>query len=79
MSRIPPLVRGRRYYVEYRIPGVHRVKRSMVAVFLGVVSDKSLIFSGQPAFGTTELEESWCLLARGVDSATKPFVDRKTP
>ena len=72
-----PMKIGQKYHVTYKIPGRHRVPRTMVAQFLGDVGRGMLSFSGRPEFGTTELDEKWVLQALPVDSKTICHVDRK--
>jgi hypothetical protein len=68
---------GARYKVTYRIEGVHRVDRVMVADFLGAEHDNSrLYFSGRPMFGTAELAPEWIVSAVQVPSTT-PIVAPK--
>lgn len=72
-----PMKVGKKYWVRYRIPGLHRADRTMIAKYLGVVDSKNLSFSGRPQFGTTELEEQWILVVREVADHAEPHVDRK--
>lgn len=72
-----PLKIGQKYWVRYRIPGVHRVDRTMIAQFLGDVGGGMLSFSGRPQFGTTEIDEKWVLVTREVAKHAECHVDRK--
>jgi hypothetical protein len=71
------MMTGKKYLIHYRIPGRHRVPRTMVAKFLGDVGKGKMSFSGRPEFGTTELDEKWIDQVKPVDSATKCHADRK--
>lgn len=59
---IQELQPGRKYKLTYKVPGIHRVPREMVATFLafdqegGYRGAQILIFSGRPQFGTTQLK-----------------------
>lgn len=68
---------GQKYWVRYKIPGRHRVDRTMIAQFLGKVDKDKLSFSGRPQFGTTELSESWVMVTREVAKHAECHVDRK--
>lgn len=72
-----PLKIGQKYWVRYRIPGRHRVDRTMIAQYLGDVGEGKMSFSGRPQFGTTELSESWIMVTREVAAHAECHVDRK--
>jgi hypothetical protein len=80
------LRQGLKYRVTYRIPGVHRVPREMVAVYLNTLHDDALgirhdeaSFSGRPEFGTTSVKIEHIMDAVQVPNATKCYADRKMP
>lgn len=69
---------GEKYLVKYRIPGVHRVPRLMLASFMGV-EDNTLLFSGRPVFGTSSIRKEWVLETSfvPVTDPRQPFADQK--
>lgn len=78
-ARVPRaslMTTGRKYEVIYQIPGVHRVPRRMVAVYLGPLG-KSSSFSGRPFFGTTDLENNWIQQVAEVSTNTACITDQK--
>lgn len=71
---------GDKYKIEYKIPGVHRVHRQMVATFLGTRREGSktfLDFSGRPVFGTTSLDRAHIGVVMLAESNAEPYTDRK--
>lgn len=72
-----PMKIGQKYWVRYRIPGLHRVDRTMIAQFLGDVGNGVLSFSGRPQFGTTEIQERHVQVVREVAAYAECYVDRK--
>lgn len=72
-----PMKTGKKYWVRYRTPGLHRADRTMIAQYLGDVGKGMLSFSGRPQFGTTELNEEHVLLVREVGDHAECHVDRK--
>lgn len=74
-----PMKPGKKYWVRYRIPGLHRIDRTMIAKFLGDVGNGEISFSGRPQFGTTELNEKYVLVVREVADHAECHVDRKVP
>ena len=72
-----PLKIGQKYWVRYKIPGLHRVDRTMIAQFLGDVGNEVLSFSGRPQFGTTEIQEKHVLVVREVAKHAECYVDKK--
>lgn len=74
-----PMKIGQKYWVRYRIPGLHRIDRTMIAQYLGDVGDGKMSFSGRPEFGTTEIDERHILVVREVEAYAECHVDRKVP
>ena len=72
-----PMRIGRKYFVIYKMDGIHRVPRCMIAQFLGDVGNGILSFSGRPEFGTTEIDEKYVIEVIPVDSKMKCYADRK--
>lgn len=79
-------VRGAKYKVRYRIPGVQRYDREMVATYLGTPHPQKATgiprerqFSGRPEFGTTSLSMDWIIDNERVSSDTSCYVDRRAP
>lgn len=74
---------GKKYRIRYQIEGLHRVPREGIAAFLAIRESKfeseqpTLIFSGRPQFGTTDLEVRWIIAMWEVDRAEKCYMDRK--
>lgn len=77
LQRPPRLEAGKKYRFRYQVPGVHRVPREMVAMFLsgGLLSSVSL--SGRPAFGTTELKGEHISEVWPMPDDAQPYADRK--
>lgn len=67
---------GQKYFVVYKMDH-QRVRRCMVAQYLGDVGNGILSFSGRPEFGTTEIDEKYVISTKAVDSGTSCFADRK--
>jgi hypothetical protein len=71
---------GQRYLVIYKIPGLHRVDREMVADY---VDDKTegdrtmLLFSGRPEFGNTYLNLADVSYYTRSNQHSKCYTDRK--
>lgn len=69
------LERGKRYWVRYRIPGVHRYDRASIMDFLWVgtsgADEGKLMFNARPEAGTQAIEPSWVKGWREVDKSTK--------
>jgi hypothetical protein len=70
------MVSGKKYWVRYRIPGLHRADRTMIARFLAVRGTE-LIFSGRPQFGSVELDKKHVLVVQEVKDHAECHVDRK--
>lgn len=77
MSMADSMKIGQKYWVRYRIPGVHRVDRTLIAQFLGDGGHGMLSFSGRPQFGITEIDERWIMVTREVANYAECHVDRK--
>lgn len=67
---------GKKYWIRYRIPGLHRADRVMVAKFLAI-RGVEVVLSGRPEFGTTELNIGHVLMVREVAEHAECYVDRK--
>lgn len=72
-----PMKIGQKYWVRYKIPGLHRVDRTMIAQYLGDVGNGVMSFSGRPQFGTTEIQEQHIMVTREVAAHAECHVDRK--
>lgn len=72
-----PMKYGKKYWVRYRIPGLHRYDRTMVAKYLGPSHDTKLSFSGRPQYGTTELDERHILAVREVADHAECYHSRR--
>jgi hypothetical protein len=74
---------GRKYRFRYQIPGIHRVPRQGLALFLGANQDALgrtiYVFSGRPEFGTTEIAAEHLSEKVEVPSDSICYMDRRLP
>ena len=72
---------GKKYRIRYKIPGLHKVDRQGVAVFLGAEKDvlgrTQYTFSGRPEFGTTTILAEHVSERIEVPGTTRCYMDRK--
>jgi hypothetical protein len=72
---------GLKYRIVYQIPGLHRVPRQGVVMFLGAEKDTVgrtvYMFSGRPEFGTTEILAEHVSEKIEVPAETRCYMDRK--
>jgi hypothetical protein len=73
---------GKKYRFTYRIPGVHQVQRTGVAVFVSESRDALdrpvYAMSGRPEFGTTEVRGDWITQpVQEVPDTETCYMDRK--
>lgn len=67
---------GKKYWIRYRIPGLHRVDRTMIVKYLGMRGTE-LVLSGRPQFGSTEIDKKHVLVVQEVRDHAECHVDRK--
>lgn len=69
------LVKGRKYRIVYRIPGVHVKNRAAVAQFLDLENGVTH-WSGRPVYGTSTLAVEHIKHLEEVPGNVRPFADR---